>query len=82
MFPALLQLEKSIRSVCFPHISLSEAAEMIVHFCKFKPVRRRKCFWLGYFQRGKAGLLRQLLSVLEKAAKRGWKIILYAQKQS
>lgn len=56
MFPALLQLKKSIRSVCSPHISLSEAAKMIVHFCKFKPARRRKRLWLRYFQRGKNGI--------------------------
>lgn len=28
MFPALLQLKKSIRQVCFPHISLSETAKL------------------------------------------------------
>lgn len=45
---------------------------MIVHFCKFKPARRRKCFWLPYFQRGKTGSLRQLLSVcLAKGSREG-----------
>lgn len=36
MFPTLLQLKKSIRCVCSPHISLSEAAKLLFTFINLK----------------------------------------------